>query len=101
MGRPSKTERLKSARPLVMPSTLSFCKLNLQKLYARCRRLQITHWNDDQDYADYINNLWVLMLKHNALKEEAKKLEEMLGTGDAVQILSDIVMEHRQSSNGQ
>lgn len=101
MGRPSKTERLKSARPFIMPSTLTFCKLNLQKLYARSRRLQLTHWNEDQDYADYINNLWVTMLKHDALKEEAIKLEEMLGTGDAVQILSDIVMEHRQSSNGQ
>lgn len=101
MGRPTKTERLKSARPIIMQSTLIFCKLNLQKLYARSRRLDLAHWNENQEYADYINNLWTTMLKHKALKEEAVKLEEMLGTGDAVQVLSDIVIEHRQSSNGE
>lgn len=101
MGRPTKTERLKEARPIVMQSTLIFCKLNLQKLYARSRRLELTKWNEKSDYADYINNLWIIMLKHDALKDEAQKLEEMLGTGDAVQLLSDIVMSHRQSSNGE
>ena len=100
MGRPTKTERLKEARPIIMQSTLIFCKLNLQKIYARSRRLELTHWNErDNDYADYINNLWTTMLTHDALKEDALKLEEMLGTGDAIQILSDIVMEHKQSKN--
>lgn len=101
MGRPTKTERLKKARPIIMQSTLIFCKLNLQKIYARSRRLELAHWNEEQDYADYINNLWTTMLKHDALKTDANKLEEMLGTGDVVQLLSDIVMEHRRSSNGQ
>lgn len=99
MGRPTKTERLKEARPLIMQSTLVYCKLNLQKIYARSRRLQLTHCNEDQDYADYINNLWSTMLKHEALKNDALKLDEMLGTGDVVQLLSDIVIAQRQSSN--
>lgn len=101
MGRPTKSERLKVARPIIMQSTLIFCKLNLQKIYARSRRLDLTHWNEEQDYADYIHNLWTTMLKHDALKKEAQKLEEILGTGDAVQLLSDMVMEYRQSSNGE
>ncbi|WP_339847104.1 hypothetical protein [Dokdonia sp. Asnod1-B02] len=101
MGRPTKTERLKEARPIIMQSTLIFCKLNLQKIYARSRRLELTHWNEDQDYADYINNLWTTMMKHDAIKKDALKLDEMLGTGDVVQLLSDIVMEHRKSSNVQ
>lgn len=101
MGRPTKTERLKEARPIIMQSTLIFCKLNLQKIYARSRRLELTHWNEEHEYADYVNNLWTTMMKHDALKSDALKLEEILGTGDVVQLLSDIVMEHRQSSNCQ
>lgn len=101
MGRPTKTERLKFARPIIMQSTLTFCRLNLQKLYARSHRLHLTTWTPGQEYAEYINNLWMTMHKHDALKDEARKLEEMLGTGDAIQVLSDIVIEHRQSSNGQ
>lgn len=101
MGRPTKTERLKFARPVIMRSTLNFCRLNLQKLYARTYRLQLATWSADQDYAEYINNLWATMMTHDALEDEARKLEETLGTGDAVQILSDIVMQHRQSRNAQ
>jgi hypothetical protein len=41
------------------------------------------------------------MMKHDAIKKDALKLDEMLGTGDVVQLLSDIVMEHRKSSNVQ
>lgn len=101
MGRPTKTERLKEARPLVMQSTLIFCRLNLQKLYARTRRLNLANIGDEQDYADYIHSLWNTMLRHNELKIEALKLEEILGTGDAIQLLNDVVMDHRASSNGE
>ena len=101
MGRPTKTERLEKARPAVIPSTITFCKLNLHKLYARSRRLHLSNWNDYQDYADYIHNLWNTMSTHNAFKDDAIKLEEMLGTGDVIQLLSDIVMDHqKQLANG-
>jgi len=54
MGRRIKSERLERAMPIVMPSTLNFCKLNLHKL----------------------------------------------SNGDAIQLLSDIVMDrHKQLSN--
>ncbi len=96
MGRPTKTERLEKARPLVMPSTVTFCKLNLQKLYARSRRLHLSHWNDDQDYAEFIHTLWSMMLTHSSFKDEALKIEEMLGSGDVIQLLSDIVMDHQK-----
>lgn len=101
MGRPTKTERLKEARPLVMQSTLTFCRLNLQKLYARTRRLNLANISDEQDYADYIHSLWNTMLTHDELKIESHKLEEILGTGDAIQLLNDVVMDHRASSNGE
>lgn len=101
MGRPTKTERLKEARPLVMQSTLTFCRLNLQKLYARTRRLNLANIGDEQDYADYIHSLWNTMLTHDELKIESLKLEEILGTGDAIQLLNDVVMDHRASSNGE
>lgn len=99
MGRPIKTERLKKARPILMASTIALCKLNFKKLYAQSRRLNLTEWDDNQDYADYIHNLWNKMLTNNILKDEAIKLEEILGTGDAIQILSDVVMTHSKISN--
>ncbi len=100
MGRATKSERLTTARPILMSSTITFCKLNFQKLYARSRRLKLAEWNESLDYADFIHALWGTMLKHDALKEEAAQLEEILGNGDAIQILSDIVTEHRISSYG-
>lgn len=101
MGRHIKSERLERARPIVMPSTIIFCKINLQKLYARSRSLHLAHWNENQDYAEYIHKLWKTMLTHKSLKEEGLKLEEMLDSGDVVQLLSDMVMEYQiQLSNG-
>ena len=99
MGRPIKTERIKKARPILMESTIRLCKLNLKKMYAQSRRLDLARWNENQDYADYIHNLWNTMLKHNALTENATKLEEVLGSGDAIQLLSDIVINHKRISN--
>lgn len=101
MGRPTKTERLKQARPVIMQTTLTFCRLNFQKLYARSRRLQLATIEEGQDYAEYIHNLWKTMLTHDALKDEAKKLEDILGDGDAVQLLNDVVMDHRAAINGE
>lgn len=99
MGRPTKTERLKKARPILMPSTIALCKLNLKKMYAKSRRLHLAEWNESLDYADYIHNLWNNMLTHNAIKEDAIKLEEIIGNGDAIQLLSDIVITHKKISN--
>lgn len=101
MGRPTKTERLKEARPILMQSTLTFCRLNLQKLYARTCRLNLAGIKEDQEYADYIHTLWETMLTHDDLKNEAQKLDDILDAGDAVQLLHDIVIDHRTSSNGE
>lgn len=83
-----------------MQSKLTICKLDLQKLYARTRRLDLAHIGKNQDYADYIHNLWSTMLTHRSLKTEAQKIEELLGKGDSIQLLHDVVMEHRFLSNG-
>ena len=100
MGRRIKSERLEKATPIVMPSTLNFCRLNLHKLYARSRRLNLAHWSENQDYAEYIHKLWRTMRTHKSLKDEGSKIEEMLSNGDVIQLLSDIVMErHKQLSN--
>ncbi len=96
MGRGIKSERLHAAIPLLMPSTITFYKLNLQKLYAKARRLNIAQWNDALDYADFIHALWNTMLTHDALKEDAQQLEAILDTGDAIELLSEVVMNHRR-----
>lgn len=96
MGRASKSERLTSTRPIVMPTTITFSKLTLKKLYAKSRRLRIVQWNDALDYAEFIHALWNTMLNHEELKKDAIQLQEMLGKGDAIQLLSDTVMEHRR-----
>lgn len=94
-------ERLDSARPTVMPSTIAFSKLSLQKLYARCRQQGRAAWHDGLEYADFINALWNTMLNSPTCKEEATKIEETLGRGDTIQILSDIFLEDRNSSSAQ
>ena len=95
MGRTSNTERLTAPRPIVMPSTITFCKLSIRKLYAKSRRLGIASWNDSLDYADFIHELWDPISGHRELKDEAARTLEILGKGDVIQLLSDTVMEHR------
>ncbi|MFT5752440.1 MAG: hypothetical protein ACI828_000706 [Flavobacteriales bacterium] len=93
------TERLDSARPTVMPTTVAFSKLSIQKLYARCRQQSRAAWNDGLEYADFINALWNSMLTSPSCKEEAVKVEETLGRGDTIQILSDIFLEDRNAQS--
>ena len=93
MGRASNSERLTAPRPIIMHSTITFCKLNIRKLYAKGRRLGIAEWNNKSDYADYIHNLWEAISSHSELKEEAKRTEDILGKGDVIQLLSDTVIE--------
>ncbi len=97
MGRASNSERLTAPRPIIMHSTITFCKLNIRKLYAKGRRLGIPRWNNTSDYADYIHNLWETISSHSELKEEAKRTEDLLGKGDVIQLLSDTVMEQQHS----
>ncbi|WP_299685456.1 hypothetical protein [uncultured Dokdonia sp.] len=94
MGRASHSERLLTPRPIIMPSTIKLCKLNIRKLYAKGKRLGIARWNNESDYADYIHNLWETISSHRELKAEAKRTEDILGKGDVIQLLSDTVMEH-------
>lgn len=96
MGRAMKSERLVEAIPLLMPSTITFCKLNLQKLYAKARKLNIAEWNDALDYPDFIHGLWHTMLTHKELKEETAQLDAILDRGDAIELLSEVVMNHRR-----
>ncbi|GGG33337.1 hypothetical protein GCM10011344_37790 [Dokdonia pacifica] len=95
MKRASNSERLLAPRPIVMPSTITFCKLTIRKLYARGKRLGIAGWNNEADYADYIHNLWEAISSHRELKSEAKRTEDLLGKGDVIQLLSDTVMEQQ------
>lgn len=94
MGRASNSERLIASKPIVMQSTITFCKLNIRKLYAKGKRLGIPDWNRESDYADYIHNLWEAISTHRELKEEAIRMEEILGIGDTIQLLSDTVTEY-------
>lgn len=96
MGRGIKSERLVAAIPLLMPSTISFCKLNLQKLYAKARRLELAQWNDALDYADFIHALWNTMCTHEALKDDTAMLMDVLDHGDAIELLNEVVMNHRR-----
>ena len=93
MGRASHSERLTTTRPIVMPSTITLSKLNIRKLYAKARRLGITKWNDEIEYPDYIHNLWDVISTHPELSSEAMHIEDLLGKGDVIQLLSDTVIE--------
>jgi len=88
--------RLKEKTLIVMPTTLTFCKLHFRKLYAKSRKLGIAEWNDSLDYADFIHGLWHSMRTHEELIQESRKIEEILNEGDAIELLSEIVMEHRR-----
>ena len=101
MGRPTKTERLKEARPLIKQTTLILCKLNFQNLYIKSRRLQLATISDGQDYPDYIHNLWNTMLRHESLKTEANRLEKILGPGDAIELLSSTVIHYQKLIKGE
>ncbi len=101
MSRALTSARLKEETIIVMPTTLSFCKLNFIKLYSKARKLGIAEWNDSLDYPDFIHGLWHTMRTHEALTPVAKKIEEILQDGDAIELLSEVVLEHRRfdSSN--
>lgn len=87
-----------SHTPRIMPTTLTFCRLNFQKLYAKARKLGIAEWNDALDYPDFIHGLWLAMRQHAELNEEARKIEDLLSNGDAIELLSEVVMLHRQEA---
>lgn len=93
MGRPVIQEPKKI---FVMPSSVQFCKLNFHKLYAKARRLGIVEWNDALDYPDFIHGLWHIMLTHEALKEDAMKIDNVLKNGDSIELLSEIVLSQRR-----
>ena len=96
MRRPHQSSNLQANTLKVMPTTLTFCKLNFQKLYSKARKLGIAEWNDALDYADFIHGLWQAMRLHPELNVEAKKIEDTLTDGDAIELLSEVVMRHRQ-----
>lgn len=96
MGRELASARLPEKTPLAEPTAINFCKINFQKLYARARELGIAEWNDSLDYADFVHGLWQLMRTHDELKLEAKKIDSLLEEGDAIELLSEIVMNHRR-----
>lgn len=96
MGRASNSERLTALRPNNMHSTITFCKLTIRKLYTKGKRLGIPIWNNNSDYADYIHNLWDTISSHKELREEAKRIEELIGKGDVIQLLSDTVTEQNE-----
>lgn len=82
----------------IMSTTLTFCRLNFQKLYAKARKLGIAEWNDALDYPDFIHGLWLAMRQHSELREEARKIQDLLNNGDAIELLSLVVMSHRQEA---
>lgn len=91
-------ERLDSARPTVMPSTVAYSKISIQKIYSKCRQEGLAAWHDGLEYADFINALWNTMLNSPVCGDEAAKIEETLGRGDTIQILSDIFLQDRNSA---
>lgn len=90
--------RLRSNTLRIMPTTLTFCRLNFQKLYAKSRKLGIAEWNDALDYPDFIHGLWLAMRQHPELQEEARKIQDLLNDGDAIELLSAVVIQHRQEA---
>lgn len=98
MGKSLQTASLQANTLRIMPTTITFCKLNFQKLYSKSRKLGIAEWNDALDYPDFIHGLWLAMRQHADLKGEAQKIQDILNDGDAIELLSEVVMQHRRQS---
>ena len=71
----------------------------MYKLYKKCRAQRIAIYNNTMDYADFIHGLWSTMLRNPEFKEQAILIQEELGDGDAVQLLSEVVSEHLANSH--
>ncbi|WP_147448374.1 hypothetical protein [Dokdonia sinensis] len=97
MGIKRNSERLMEARAAVLPSTINSSKLSLHRLYSKCKSRGIAVWNDGLEYAEFIHALWNMMLTNEEFRPEAQKIEEAIGTGDAIQLLSDVFAESRKS----
>jgi len=94
-----RSARLKEKTLIVMPTTITFCKLNFRKLYFKAIKLGVAEWNDSLDYPDFIHGLWHSMRTHENLQLEARKIEEILSEGDAIEILSEVVMDYRRQNS--
>lgn len=72
---------------------MQYGRLNVTRLLNRAKKLGILEPIDDQDYADYIHDLWQTLLTNPVLKEDAQLIDDNIGTGDAIQLLSDALHE--------
>ncbi len=97
MGVKRNSERLTEARVTAPLSTINNSKLSLHRLYSQCKSRGIAVWNDGLEYAEFIHALWNTMLTNEEFRPEAQKIEKAIGTGDAIQLLSDVFAESRKT----
>ncbi|MEH6407586.1 MAG: hypothetical protein V7767_09910 [Leeuwenhoekiella sp.] len=72
-----------------MEKLIEYSKINILRLVQRANNLGLIDNHNENDYADYIHELWTSMLKNKELGEEAKRVDSIMGRGDSIQILSD------------
>jgi len=77
----------------IIPNTISLSKMKIKNMYKHLRKMGKAEWNPEFEYPDFIHQLWNEILINKELKEDSKKIQQTLGKGDAIQLLSDIYME--------
>ena len=77
----------------IIPNTILLSKMKIKNMFMHLRTIGRGEWNPEFEYPDFIHHLWNEILSNKELKEDAKKIQQALGRGDAIQLLSDIYME--------
>ena len=93
-----KTTSVINAETTIIPNTLVMSQLKIGRMYENMRASGLTDKEFEQDYPDFINDLWDSVLKHEDHKGDSRRIQDILGRGDVIQILSDIYIEDMQSS---
>ncbi len=81
----------------IIPNTILLSKMKIKNMYMHLRKIGRAEWNPEFEYPDFIHHLWNEILLNKELKEDSKKIQQTLGRGDAIQLLSDIYLEETRS----
>ena len=66
---------------------------NINKLIKRAAEIGYSFEYEGDNYPEYIHDLWQSFLKNPILKERSKTIEQKLGLGDTIQLLSDTILD--------
>ncbi|MGB3773717.1 MAG: hypothetical protein WA951_00525 [Leeuwenhoekiella sp.] len=68
-------------------------KLKLDRILNKADKMGYIGQFDGKDYPEYIHNLWSAITNQPMLMQEALAVEQKLGNGDTIQLVSDAMVE--------